>query len=775
MKIRYLAEYLHDCGFNVFPVIVTEGKKKFPYLPLGTGDPYLWQHLRRGRLDKERFLQAYDNAIVEGKTVYLGILPGLIIEGKYKDFCFWAIDIDDPSNTAILDITSEKCKENGVWFEKSLRKGYHLYGITKDTAKYEKNINLGIELFSENNYFIAVYGNFEGELYDIKPMAINEVYQGFKEKIAEYKKIPINKKPTLPELKKGVKYPGRNNSAFKIAIDYRDKGLSIEETTKLMLIWNKNNRPPLHEGELLTCIKSAYKKEKQAQETPNKDIPTIDEKAIEQQEEDHNTEEYYKDISETGFIGFYLDYQDLRTNAPKQYGIHFCIQLMGLFSGRKTINEIQPNSVNHNTYICPIGESGVSRKTTSQDIARSIGSCYQDYILPDTYSPEGLLRTLSTQPRGILYGGEFSTLLRGIKGNNYLASFKEISNELHRSPEIYKKTLSKSKDSFIIEAPYFCQSATCTPVQFFSNIGEEEVYGGFLPRWILIPGKAKYRPRQRLPANTEDYAYCIRRTLLHIDTLFNSDTTVKFILDDNALQRFNEIDQELQENKKWNRIQPFVTRYTEYIIAYADMLFLSDLIDALGYTKFIEIKSLVYLDNLDNLINLDNLVIPLNTIDTDKEKNPNSLELFKQTKVTKLSKLSKFSFSEDKKTLFFSISKDYINRAWQLLAPCLKFSQDVAIYVSEDLKIAKLLSVLTRFSPVLRSRAMTNSGLQKKDFNDCIETLMERERAFQMEFLSENTRKKQPKIVYCLKEFIDSDKCLKCCFKETCYQEELNV
>jgi len=272
MNIRELAEQLHDIGFNVFPDIVENGKKR-PYIPLGTADPYLWEHLKTsGRLNKERLLQAYDNATAEGKTVYLGFIPGEITEGKYKGLKTFGIDFDAPENNEILGVTPEKCKEVGVLYEPSYTKGHsHIIGITADTTKYRKDHSLGIELFPDSTFHLAIYGNME-EVYDLKPMAISEVYPGWVAKLSEVKGIPIKTtKPTVQELKKGVPVHHRNDSAFKIAADYKDKGLTIEETNKLMFdSWNKKNNPPMNEQELITCIKSAYKRPVKQKEDKNK-------------------------------------------------------------------------------------------------------------------------------------------------------------------------------------------------------------------------------------------------------------------------------------------------------------------------------------------------------------------------------------------------------------------------------------------------------------------------------------------------------------------------
>lgn len=251
MKNEELAIFLHDCGFNIIPCV-----EKRPYIPLGTGNPYTYQHLKTNKLDCERVLDAINNIENEEKEYKIGILLGEIKTGKYQGYYSWAIDIDDPNNIKILKITLKKCQEKGIWFEKS-KKGFHLYGISKEKPISEKNHELKLELFGENS-FIVVYNNFEHNFYELKPIDINNAYNSFKQDLAKAKNINTIEKKSLSEIKIGVEHGERNTSAFTIAVDYRNKGLTIEETTKLVVDWNKKNNPPLQEKEVIKCIKSAY-------------------------------------------------------------------------------------------------------------------------------------------------------------------------------------------------------------------------------------------------------------------------------------------------------------------------------------------------------------------------------------------------------------------------------------------------------------------------------------------------------------------------------------
>ena len=275
MNIRELAEHLHTLGLNVMPVVIEYNKKR-PLIPIQE-DSYSWVHLKECRLSLHHLLQSIDILIEQKQTVYLGIIPGLIKDGKYKGYYFFAVDFDNTRWVEILKV-DEYYKKNHTWLERSLSKGHHLYGITEDNVKYDKQQELGIELFSDDTFFIAIYNNFEHELYELKPTVIKKLYDTWVERLAQLQGITIKKeKKPIQDIKKGVSYGDRNNSAFKVTCDYRDKGLTIEETTKLMLDWNKKNFPPMHDGELITCIKSAYKRNKPGEIYSDADKATLQE------------------------------------------------------------------------------------------------------------------------------------------------------------------------------------------------------------------------------------------------------------------------------------------------------------------------------------------------------------------------------------------------------------------------------------------------------------------------------------------------------------------
>jgi len=258
MKYEDIISKLYVLGFNLITVDATT---KHPYIPINNKKPTEWKSYQEKRLTKDELLTSIKNITNEGKQYKIGIIPDKIQDGIYKGMRTFGIDFDDPQNIELLNITPEKCQKNGAWFEKT-RRGYHIYGVTKTYKESVKHNDIGIEFFGTTGQII-VHGNFpdDTDFNTLKPMDVEEVFNGWSNIL--YDKKGIKKTTDVKNFVKGVKLGDRNNSAFRLACEHRDMGWDVGTCTRTLLEWNKKNNPPLHENEVLTCIRSAYKKQKE--------------------------------------------------------------------------------------------------------------------------------------------------------------------------------------------------------------------------------------------------------------------------------------------------------------------------------------------------------------------------------------------------------------------------------------------------------------------------------------------------------------------------------
>lgn len=477
----------------------------------------------------------------------------------------------------------------------------------------------------------------------------------------------------------------------------------------------------------------------------------LDEIQHEQQKETIKTEitpEY-----DNSFIGRYCHYQNLITNAPFQYSQNLIIALLGHVMGRNTVNRIQPKAVHHNVYLLLVGPSGKARKSTAQENARDI--YVQETELPDGFSPEGLLKEMAEKPKGIIWPAELSELLRGIIQGGPKATFKEIANAMHGCPHAYKKRLARNQDSYIVPYPYLSAISTCTEEGLFPCMTPDLIHGGFLARWIMSYGVSQYRKRCKIPDEAEKLESEFRAAFRNLYNIFEKQKII-FELTDNGFDALDEICSNLEENPYWNGVEPFVARYSEYIVSYADVLRFSDLLGEYGIPRLARLARLSNLIRLSNTTNTKNMVCVKDDKDDKLDKDDNFV------------KDDTFLSS----TLIIPIDSSYIQRAWDIIEPCLEYTRKFVKYVDEDFILAKLEHVFTTHCPISHSRAMQYSHLKKKDFIECIDTLKSRETVFQIPIIQKTGNQQYTKIVYCLRQHIDTKKCKKCEFKCTIDQRQ---
>ncbi len=174
------------------------------------------------------------------------------------------------SGIAVLDIDGkegeESIKQNKLYLPPTpcvkTGKGYHYYfkyqdGVRNFTRRYP-----GIDLRGEGGYVLAPPSiHPSGTRYEwlIPP---EEELPELPEWVLEKKEEIKEREPGwVEEAIEGVEEGQRNDTLARLAGHYFGKKLSLEETKKILLDWNKKNRPPLPEEEVLKTIESIYKRD----------------------------------------------------------------------------------------------------------------------------------------------------------------------------------------------------------------------------------------------------------------------------------------------------------------------------------------------------------------------------------------------------------------------------------------------------------------------------------------------------------------------------------
>jgi len=403
-------------------------------------------------------------------------------------------------------------------------------------------------------------------------------------------------------------------------------------------------------------------------------------------------------------IELLLQYHKARSYAPEVYAKHIVMQQIGHCLGWNSINyNLPPRGVSHNSFICLLGKSG-NRKSTAQE--DTIGELTPDFFRgPRSFSPEGLLSEMSGRkaskehdaidPRSKLlcHMGEFSIILRSIKNGGNAANFKEISNELYNGRMIeYKKKLVNNE--YRILKPYLSLSTTCTEEEFFLNVTPDMVSSGFLPRWLLVYSDKPKRRRFSLPDNIDDINIKLKEIILSIYSFFEKNP-IKFEMSKEADDLLYDIQCELEDDKQYENIQPFVTRYINYIVKYADIYQVSKYLS--NFSKLSELSELSELSDFSSHIYINNE--PENSGMSEKsEKSEKSLV----------------------------VEKDCVEQSIRDILPCLDYAQKLYGWINEDYYMRKVLKTIDGKTKISRSDLLHDSKVSSVKLDSILRTLQER-------------------------------------------------
>ena len=197
-------------------------------------------------------------------------------------------------------------------------------------------------------------------------------------------------------------------------------------------------------------------------------------------------------IPERGLLAEYLAYASPTTDAPQPYHLFAGLVVLSALLGNRVSIPFGPQALMPNLYVVLIGRSTFSRKTTSITIAQGILRRFEGtHVLPSEFSPELFLEKLGRAPAGLLIYPEFSRALAAFR-RDYMAGMVERLTELYDCPPQYSREL-RGGNKIEIERPVVSILAGSTLEWLQRQMGEDDVRGGFFPRFLFVPEAPKDR------------------------------------------------------------------------------------------------------------------------------------------------------------------------------------------------------------------------------------------------------------------------------------------
>ena len=251
--------------------------------------------------------------------------------------------------------------------------------------------------------------------------------------------------------------------------------------------------------------------------------------------------------------------------------------------------------------------------------------------------------------------------------------------------------------------------STITPEVLKENMTSENFYGGFVPRWLTVPGKPSPKPRGRLPFSVIQMGEILKTVT---DAIIKMEKDVYFELSDEALTYFNEIEKKVIYNEEYKIVGAFAGRYENYILAFADLYLLSDAIGKV-IDQGADFDKLT-LRQLGQLVELKELV-----------NNNTSTNLYNSKNLPNLPKYAPNWKASNKSQCI--VPKKYVERAFEFVKPCLDYVRELATYIDMDEPTAKAREQIKKHKKIYRAQLLQNTGLNSKVLDIALDTLFERE------------------------------------------------
>lgn len=199
-----------------------------------------------------------------------------------------------------------------------------------------------------------------------------------------------------------------------------------------------------------------------------------------------------------GLSARFVDSLNKSTEAPREFCLAVFLTVVGALIGRQAwVTYSRPTYPNLFTLL--VGETASARKTTvmafALDLMITVIDGTQAKVKPlyGLASVEGLAAAMkdgdSPDPyRIVVVEDELKSLLRK-------ARQKGVSNLIPRLTELYNCgrsfEVNTKTEKVIIKNPFACIVSASTPAWFAESIGESEISGGFLNRWMMFSGKVE--------------------------------------------------------------------------------------------------------------------------------------------------------------------------------------------------------------------------------------------------------------------------------------------
>ena len=202
-------------------------------------------------------------------------------------------------------------------------------------------------------------------------------------------------------------------------------------------------------------------------------------------------------------------------------------------------------SVKTNLWVLLVGPSTISHKTTLLTAVMNIlYDVKPDVFISEDFSPEGLFSEFSEHSNNdigahvVAIRDEMSGLIQAANKKDYMSNTKELLMELYDNRPFVSRRLKKER--IVIKKPYFCWLTATSEQRFTDVFRETDIASGFLARFIVI----NFNKDNVIDNSTNDLTLISEKRAKLVETLYALSSVLykkkfNFFLNSNAYEIYD--------------------------------------------------------------------------------------------------------------------------------------------------------------------------------------------------------------------------------------------
>lgn len=409
-------------------------------------------------------------------------------------------------------------------------------------------------------------------------------------------------------------------------------------------------------------------------------------------------------LPDNHFITKYMQLGAGLTDSYSEYHMLTGLSLLSIIARRRIFVAIMPCGYYTNLWICILGNSTISRKSTAINIGMNIleAAKLNHYKLPEDFSPEALVEALSQDSQRAFVRDEVGTFIAAMQ-KQYNSGIEGFLCDIYGCRPKYTRKLRK--ETFTITDVYMPQLTATTPSTFAECSNPQTLTSGYFARFIYAfpERKRKLMPIGNIGKGQIKAKKELAEWLAKLDKFLEKEKLITYILSTGGLSELNKWIGDF-ENTVQDSEDPEVTgaiygRGQEFVIKVAALI-------ELGKEEF-----------LSQLSHMSHTTPQSQVSQGDKSSSVTACDTV--TNVTDETDLTQFQYV---------ISENTIKTSIELITGFLNHTRKVLALVQNAKGtelMEKIYTILLKKGTLQHRELLRFSHALKKDFKEGIETLVE--------------------------------------------------